>query len=195
VKKYKIGIVVLALIILGLAAYIISLGVQSKEDKQTHASAQEIAEKLNAFVSEEQEIPANLSVAGIENVPSAISYEKVSGTTYHFCVTYKSDKSYGSSDVSSVLVNAAYGSQLYDNEIYEPQFLYISDDYQKGENCVTVKPQFYNIYDSSDDLFDTESIYDTYCTGSYSQVFESYCAQLESEMDGSENSSPNVEEL
>jgi hypothetical protein len=189
-KKYYVGMLVIGLIVLGLSGYVISMGMSAKADKKTFKTSQEIAEDLNAYVRTKKAIPDSLEEAGIKDVPSSIRYQKMTGGTYEFCVTYKADKSYGSADVGSVLYGAALGGAINDStyERYQSDYtsstLYINYYYQKGENCQTVKPI---IRSSSSSSRNNNSLYDIYCTGSNSSRYETYCASLE------ENSSSESE--
>lgn len=169
---------VLGILTFGLMAYVIILGVQSRQDVKTEKRAQEIAEKLNSYISKNQEIPESLSAADIKDVPDTIKFSKTSDEKYKFCVTYKAAKGYGGGDITSVLYGAAasqtYGSS-YDSyqSDYEPSTLYIGYTHKKGEDCQTIKPYIYN-YDSYN------SYDDPYCDPSsqYYDTYKDYCLQV-----------------
>lgn len=177
-KKYYIGLFILGLITLGLVGYVLTLGIQSRQDVKTEKSAQQAANKLNSYVRDKQKIPESLAEAGVNDVPPSIKYTKISEEKYKFCVTYKADKGYGSSDLTSVITNAAasrvYGgdSSFSDTSSYEPSTLYLNYTHKKGEDCQTVKPYIYQSFDSS------SSSSTDYCdpTNQYYQYYKSYCS-------------------
>lgn len=148
-KKYYIGIIVIAIATAGLVIYTITLGAGSKQDQKTEKSANEIAQKLNSYVSTNQKIPESLNEIGVKDVPSTIIYTKKSTSQYEFCVTYKTASSYGP-DITSIFWGSAlqgaqenyddYGSS---NSNYEPSYLYVSYYHKKGKSCQTIKPYLY----------------------------------------------------
>lgn len=183
-KKYYLGLLIIGLLTIGLAAYVINVGMQGKQDKQTYDKAQEIAEKLNDHISKEQEIPATLSEIDVSDAPGSISYEKLSSKQYKFCVTYKTSRGYGTGDITSTLTGAAlsgmYGGSLDYESNYESSRLYIPYTYEKGENCQTIKPTIYDFSDSDEDIFSEDSLYEMYCSDPESRVtFGSYCDSLD----------------
>ncbi len=149
--KYYIGLGVIGLITLGLVIYTIVLGSSGKQDANTEKRANEIASKLNSYISKNRKIPASLSEAGVNDAPSTITYTKNSdGTTYKFCVTYKSATSYGSDPTELLWGGALQGASQEDNSYssyssdYQPATLYLSYYHKKGENCQTIKPYINN---------------------------------------------------
>lgn len=185
-KKYFIGIGIIGVIVFGLSIYIISLGVQSKQDKETYEKGSDAATKLNSYIRTNREIPDSLEEAGITDIPDSITYTK-NDSTYEFCATYKADRGYGGSDITSVVTGAAlrnYDYEYdYDDSDYQPSTLYLSYSYKKGENCQTVKPIGLRSSRSSDnDRFNdsSSSTYELYCgTESLRQRYESYCSFYE----------------
>lgn len=151
-KKYYIGVVVILLITFGFVGYTVYLGLESKSDVETQKSAEEISKKLNEYVKNNQKIPESLSEVGANDVPSTISYTKLSDSQYKFCVTYKSASGYYDSGISGVVTGVTANS--YPDEYYESPYpsdytepdLYIDSYHKKGENCTTVKPYFSNSY-------------------------------------------------
>jgi len=179
-KKYYVGLLILGVITLGLTVYVISLGIQSKQDVKTEKSAQEISNKINSYISKKQKIPSSLSEVGANDVPDTIKYTKLSEEKYKFCVTYKAAKGYGSGDITSVLTNAAMsraygGASAYEDTSYEPSSLYPSYTHKKGENCQTIKPYIYS-YDNYNN-YDYGSSKDEYCNegGKYYEQYKDYC--------------------
>lgn len=153
-KRYYIGVLVLAVITLGLAGYVISMGVSSKQDNQTEKSSQQIAEKLNSYVTKHQQIPSTLQDASIKDVPDTIRYTKKDSKSYEFCVTYKEAKSYEGAGPSDLLTGSLISSSLnksYDasrDSSYMSSSLYLGYEHKKGENCQTITP-YINDYTSS----------------------------------------------
>ncbi len=157
-KKYVLGFALIGLITLGLAVFTLMQGAAAKQDNETSKRAQEIADKLNDYIDSSSRIPENLDDAGISNVPSTIKYSKKNSSEYEFCVTYKAEKSYGGSDVSSVFWGSALRSsatsEYEEDDSYKPSSLYLPYSYKKGENCQTVKP--YIASSRFDDLYNDD---------------------------------------
>lgn len=141
--KYKIGLAVLGLFTIFMIVWVAVQGNYVKQDQKTFEAATKIAEDLNAYVDDKQAIPSSLAEASIHDVPSAISYSRLSDEQYKFCVTYKADNEYSSFDLTSTLTEVL--RQYYSGENdYEAAELYISPLYQKGENCQTIKPYLFS---------------------------------------------------
>lgn len=185
-KKYFIGIGIIGVVVFGLSVYIISLGVQSKQDKATYEKATDTADKLNDYIRKNRKIPDSLQQAGVDDVPDTIKYTK-SDTTYTFCATYKADRGYGGSDITSVVTGAALRSYDYEYDYesdYQPSSLYVTYSYEKGENCQTVKPVGLRTSTSygDDGLGGSSSIYDQYCgTQTLRERYETYCSYYDEE--------------
>jgi hypothetical protein len=146
IQKYYIGLGVLGLLTLGLLIYVIIAGGLSRQDTITFKSANQVANKLNNYIEAKQKIPSDLSEAGVTDVPDTISYTKLSSSSYKFCMTFRSASGESVSNSVSQAVssyqNASGGASYYPD--YNDTQLYISSDYQKGENCKTVKPYIYD---------------------------------------------------
>lgn len=144
-KKYKLGLLLLAVLVLGLAVYTMVLASGSKQDKKTEAKDQEISTALNSYVTEKDKIPASLDEAGVNDVPNSIKYKKLSDEEYQVCVTYKSAgnmyQSIGLSPFSLLNFTSMYGNinasmpESTSRTVYYPGY-----SHKKGENCQTVKP-------------------------------------------------------
>lgn len=173
-KKYYIGLMALGLFTVGIAVYVLVMGVQARQDVKTEKAATKAAEKLNNYVSSKQKIPSSLKEAGVSDVPSTITYTKISNEKYKFCVTYKADKGYGSGDVTTALTGAAtsklYGSSYPElDDESEESYLYLNYTHKKGEECHTIKPY---IYSSSSSTYEQD-----YCDPSsrYYETYKNYC--------------------
>lgn len=184
-KKYYVGLMILAIITLGLGVYVVSLGISGKQDKQTLIVAEDIAEKLNDYVSSANEIPDSLQDIGVTEVPSTISYTKQSDERYEFCVEYKTASSgYSVSNVSEMMLETAYSSELNYNSdgfdsSYEPSSLHVSTSHDKGKNCQTIKPYIQRQSQSSGSFdFDADS---EYCdpNGPYYAFYKNYCPKTD----------------
>jgi hypothetical protein len=140
-SKYKIGLLVLMLFAVALAVLVLIQAGSTKTDTNTNNSASNIADTLNNYVDSNNMIPATLAKAGVKNVPSTISYQKLSDNSYKFCVTYKGSSSgFDASGVASDLVTGSlssdFGSSSGSTE------LNIDSTYHKGVNCQTVQPSY-----------------------------------------------------
>jgi len=167
IKKYYIGLVVLAVITLGLTIYVVAQASATKQDKKTYEKAEKIATDLNKYISQKQKIPENLSEAGITDAPSTITYEKTSAKQYKFCVSYKTARTYGGADVTGLLWGSYLRSTVPDytekNDNYKPSSLYLSYAYNKGENCYTVEPIIYGSKIEPNIYCDPSSLYYESC--------------------------------
>lgn len=171
-KKYYIGLLALGILTLGLTMYVITIGLQSSQDVKTEKFANSAATTLGSYITRNQEIPASLSATGITNIPSTVTYNKLSEKQYKFCVNYKADKGYGSGDITNV-VTGTLMSQMYSG--YDDSSgskapetsLYLNYSHKKGEECHTVEPYIAKT-----------SSFDDYCS-SYSKTssyYKMYCA-------------------
>jgi len=87
--KYYLFFGVLMLAAIAAVAFTISTASDSKTDKATAEKISEISTKLDTFISNNSQVPATLDDAGVNNVPSSISYKKISDSEYKICATYK----------------------------------------------------------------------------------------------------------
>ncbi len=200
-KKYYRGLIVLALLTLGLTAWVISLGIGSRQDVKTEKRAQEIATDLNEWVAKEEKVPDSLNAAGIKNVPDTISYSKKDADSYEFCVTYKAAKDYGSEGgIVTPLITRAMSGVAADTsasmpiiEGYTNTALYFYGSHNKGKNCQTIKPYYYGkpipasasdspastteTFPAPDSEASTIDLYEEYCSPDsvYYQYTKSYC--------------------
>ena len=196
--KYKIGLAVIMICVIGLAGW---LGVQSnatKADSQTQKTATEVAEQLNDYVSQKQKIPDALIEAGVTDAPGEITYKKLSSERYEFCVNYRTASSgYSVTGLESIAMAALYGSSSYDfsseEDDSELSYLYISYSHSKGENCQTVKPY---IYSYGSDYYNNNRDGNS---GSSSCTYDYYAKDQDQELDDyyscldRESKSPTVE--
>lgn len=148
IKKYYIGLTVLAVLTLGLLVYVLSQGSAHKHDKEINEAATKIADDLNSYIQDEQKIPAELSEATDETVPDEIKYKLAGDDAYELCITY-SGSSGPQLDSSSIISRGLSGNYAYDSYDYEssytPSSLYISTySWSAGEKCYKVKPIIYS---------------------------------------------------
>ena len=168
-KKYYIGLIVLALIVIGLVGFTFYQGSLAKQDKKTAKEVVRVADKLNNYVLTQNKVPASLSAVGIKNAPKEISYTKLPHDRYKFCATYKTAlRGYAVSPTEvfyATLFRYQYGDQPIDSNSYEPSSLYVSEYYHdKGQNCQTVKPQLYHMNSEfCDPNYQYYSLWKDYC--------------------------------
>ncbi|HSX36241.1 MAG TPA: hypothetical protein VLH84_04900 [Patescibacteria group bacterium] len=147
--KYKVGLGIIGVFVLVMAVFVLLQADNAKKDIATDKAANDIAQKLNDYVDTQQTIPESLDTAGIKDVPDTITYQRLSDSSYKFCVKYKS-ASTGLD--STTLLQAATsfdttGSGFTDSSqpdpVSNPSSLYISANHKKGANCQTVEPYNY----------------------------------------------------
>ena len=152
--KYYIGLAVLAVFAVGLVGYTILSASDSKTDKETTEKIQKVATDLDKYINDNAEIPASLSSAGIKNVPTTITYKKLSKEKYKICVTYKSAGSAFDGGWSALLTGALLAQSASDNSAKGEEQSYLDYytliyAYKKGENCQTIKPYGASYSDAS----------------------------------------------
>jgi hypothetical protein len=143
-KKYYIGLAVLAFLALGAVGYTISQGSSAKKDKQTNDKFKEVASKLDPYTYNGSSLPSSLSAVGLKDIPPTIQYTKVSSTKFKLCVTYYNNSNLFDSGWYSLL--GGYTSttsdsnsslQQTDTKAYIDTMVIYS--HKKGENCQTVQ--------------------------------------------------------
>jgi len=152
-RKWKIGLLVLGVVTLGLLVYVMIQGLQSKQDRVTYKQATKIADKLNSYITNNRTVPVSLTAAGIDDVPDNITYTRKGTSKYEFCITYKAANTDVSSQVTQDLYNATSNrgltnaategpSSSYGTGIasYNPETLYIDSIHKAGQQCQTVEP-------------------------------------------------------
>ncbi|MDB5169570.1 MAG: hypothetical protein JWO41_926 [Candidatus Saccharibacteria bacterium] len=145
-RKYQIGLAVLGAVTLAMLAITVVQAQAAKADDVTYKAAQNAAEKLQAYTTAKDSIPASLAAAGVNSAPDSIKYTKLSSTKYQFCVTYKSESAFSSSDVQSRLLSGVYGSSFSSKsgaDATESSYLYLTPNHKKGQTCQTIKPYIY----------------------------------------------------
>lgn len=164
--KWRYGLWALYLISALLLVYVVVQGARSKQDQVTYKKADEIATKLDSYISRKQEIPESLSVLNISDLPSTISYTKRSSEKYTFCATYKSASGESMPSMTSPLMwllapsymaNYDSGSSSVRYDTSDATALYISQDHKAGQNCQTVKPYIYNSPSDWDNYYNKSS--------------------------------------
>lgn len=151
--KYQIGLAAIGVFTFVMVIVVLVQAGGARHDNNLYKAADKIATKLNDYNNRHDKVPVLLETAGVEDVPEDINYTKLSNTKYKFCMTYKKDSA-GTGAVNTF--ERYYYGEGYDNPYYkslEPSdYLYISKNHKKGENCETVDTNLYNDYydDSSD---------------------------------------------
>jgi hypothetical protein len=85
---YKIGALIATLISVGIFVGGVHYAHLKQQDERTQNTAFNISDKLSVYADDKQQLPTSLGSAGINNVPSTISYKKISASSYRLCVTY-----------------------------------------------------------------------------------------------------------
>lgn len=156
--KYQLGLAIIGVFTLVVVGLVFVQASATKQDAATDKRANEIADKLNEYVSARDTIPASLSEASITDVPASITYTKVSSDSFKFCINYKSTSS--NFDTSSVALSLATGGKVdpggYD--FSSKSYLYVPTSHHKGENCQTISPYMSGGYGCDSSLFSSACI-------------------------------------
>ncbi|MBI5906892.1 hypothetical protein HY857_02450 [Candidatus Saccharibacteria bacterium] len=155
-KKYYIGLMLLMFGAIGLLVITLSQAKSAKTDKDTLDKAGSISTKLDNYISQKNTIPSDLAAAGIKDVPSTITYTKLSSSKYKLCATFSGASDGYDAGWASLFTGALYGSDSTtgrgsapgdtQGDYFDSYMLYT---HKKGQNCQTVKPY---ISDSSNCL-------------------------------------------
>ncbi|PJE65610.1 hypothetical protein COU91_00665 [Candidatus Saccharibacteria bacterium CG10_big_fil_rev_8_21_14_0_10_47_8] len=150
-KKYYVGLMVLMIGTIGLLVITLGQAKTAKQDKETLDKAYSTSSKLDDYISQKRTIPTSLADANIKNVPSTVTYEKISSTEYKFCATFSRASDGYDAGWGSLFTGALYGSQdtssndtFGDSGTQEYFQAYKLYSHKKGENCQTVKPYIFN---------------------------------------------------
>lgn len=176
-RKYVIGLSVLAVLTLGLVVTVVVQGSGAKTDKETYKTAKAIGADLEDYIDDKNIIPSRLSTATNMNIPEEITYTKVTSKEYKFCVEYNSatSGSFSTSSAQSKLLNglSSSSSSYSSSSSSTPSYLYVRESHTKGKNCQTVKPvissSYYKSYNSSDSS--TSKCASLYKSGSYTAYY------------------------
>ncbi len=166
--KYKVGLLVLLVLTVGLVMYVGMQASKAKADLKTTEAATKIADKLNVYTAQNG-APSSLAAAGIRDVPKEVAYTKLSDTKYRFCVTYRAESSgFNPDTVVQDAFTGYYMSRLGGDE--SSNYLFIKNSHKKGVNCQEIKVQsaqdsFFNFdtpSSSSTDSFDSTNLNQLY---------------------------------
>lgn len=178
IQRYYLGLSVLGVFTFVFFCIVLFQAASGRQDVATDKAASQIADKLNSYTDAQSKVPAKLSDVGIKNVPSTITYHKVSSTSYKFCATYKSAGNNGGvnsfqSDISKLETGDANVSTYQTDS----SFLDVSR-HHKGQNCQTVTIYTYNNLDNSGSGSNNGSGSGTTCTypsnNSSDQAYQDY---------------------
>jgi len=150
--RYKIGLAVIGLFSLVMVVVVVSQASATKQDTETYHKASAIADKLQAYTDSKGEVPASLAAVDIADVPSTVSYHKLSDSSYRFCVTYKAtSSSFDATTAVNDTISGYYGTQGSTSENFSgfngsgsDNYLYVSSSHHKGANCQTIKVDTYS---------------------------------------------------
>jgi len=143
--KYKIGLGILSLFAVVLLVIVLTQANATRQDTNAYNQATTIANTLNNYVDNNGVIPLSLSDAGVSNIPTSVSYQKLSDSSYKFCVNYKTTSSgFDTTGVESELVTGSTDqSSSYSTSNLNTD-LYLDSTHHKGENCQSITPDLYN---------------------------------------------------
>jgi type II secretory pathway pseudopilin PulG len=146
--KYRVGLGVIGLFTLAILIIVLLQASATKQDQKTFNAANNIAEQLNNYTYNGV-APDSLSQAGINNVPSTISYHKMTAYTYYFCAKYKlASTDFSTSSIAQNIVmrgiGVSAGSNNAPNSPTSLPDLEIDPTHHKGWNCETVDLYNYN---------------------------------------------------
>jgi hypothetical protein len=145
--KYKIGLGAIGALCLVLLVIMISQSQGVKQDKATYDAATKAADTLNSYTLNKG-VPASLDAAGI-NAPPEITYQKISASEYRFCVNYKTaSSSFNATSIETELLTGGAYDGSYDSGAGDSTYLYLTSDHKKGNNCQTIKDDYYTSGDN-----------------------------------------------
>lgn len=120
--------------------YVFSKADDAKTDRHTSAKLTEIVAKLNDFVAKNGQLPSSLDDAGVNDVPSSISYAKTSLSQYQLCGYYKFSGSTSHAAFLGQLSNwrSSSAAEPAGNSDFINGSSLVSS-YNAGQNCQTLK--------------------------------------------------------
>jgi len=141
--KYYLVFSLLVLFTAGAVVYTLSLASSSNKDQTTQDKVVEASSKLEGYIAKNNQLPTNLDDAGINNIPSTLTYKKISDTKYRLCANYTTASSGFSGGWTSIFTGAL--SSLHSTSSLASNIGYLdvynlAYNHQKGQNCQTVKP-------------------------------------------------------
>jgi type II secretory pathway pseudopilin PulG len=153
-KKYYIGVLVLLALCVGALGYTISQSGAAKQDKATDKAVEDISIKLDTYISEHGSTPKSLAEAGLNDMPSTVSYQALSTEKYKICFDYHTassnfDAGWGSLLFGGITGNSSYYDQSGDGSYFNSS---VETTHKKGQNCQTVTPYLYSLCSGANDL-------------------------------------------
>ena len=179
---YKIGLAVIGVFVIVLVVMVVTQANGAKQDTNSFNEATKIANTLNDYIDSNGTVPQSLSDAGVVNIPSSVTYTKVSDSSYRFCVTYNSESSNFNATATetsllSSAVNGANGSTNLNDfsggTAKASGILIIDPTHHKGKNCQTVSP--YSLNSNGLSVNDSSSLSTSPSTASTSPLPSSLC--------------------
>ncbi len=158
--KYRIGLSLIGLFTVVILVIVLVQASATKQDQQTFNKANDIAIKLNNYIDSSYSgtAPSSLLQAGITDVPSTISYHRMTAYTYYFCAKYKnSSTDFNASSIEQNIIMRGFGGGA-DNSSDQGSYnnlpdLEINPVHHKGWNCETI--QLYN-YNSNTPIYNNQ---------------------------------------
>jgi type II secretory pathway pseudopilin PulG len=156
-RGYQIGLAAIGIFTLVLVGLVVMRATAAAQDNKTDKAAQSIASTLNDYTLSHDTVPTSLTAANVKDVPSTISYTKLSATSYKLCMTYKAASS--GFDATSTITSLATGGGLSSGFNSSTgsgttDFLEVPPTHHAGANCQTIE---LNASNSSNDFFSADS--------------------------------------
>ncbi|MBI2592417.1 hypothetical protein HYW36_02995 [Candidatus Saccharibacteria bacterium] len=158
-KKYYFGLAALFVLTVVFVVITLAQGKSSKRDEQTSKKVESISTKLMDYVYQQNSVPSSLNEAGIQDVPSTITYAKLDSERFKFCAYF--DRASSSFDAGPLAFLTGLVFRVPTSEASPEEETPYLDSYslayahKKGQNCQTVKnvvtPASYDNYDFSND--------------------------------------------
>ena len=139
--KYKIGLGVIGLFTVIITIWAVAQASATKQDNNTYNTANNIADKLNTYTDMNNFAPYSLTSIGINNLPSSITYYRLSDSSYRFCIDYKTSATdFSVSSTESDLITSSVGNSSTNDSLNYGNngYLYIDTSHHKGNNCQVV---------------------------------------------------------
>lgn len=143
-KKYYFGFIALAILTIGAIAITLAHANDGKRDDETSKKVDTISTELTSYLYQQNKIPVTLGEAGISNVPSTISYQKLDNERFKFCAYYDHSSSSFDAGPLAFITGLVFNAPAVDNSSNDEKTYLdgysLSFVHKKGNNCQTVKP-------------------------------------------------------
>lgn len=86
---YPIGLAAVIILSSGLFIGMLHQAAVKRQDERTEKTANTISDEVYQYANNKQSVPVSLAAAGIRKVPPTVTYQKLSRSSYNFCVVYR----------------------------------------------------------------------------------------------------------